>query len=567
VVGIAALIVAALLVVFAVELAHTQTTTRDAVETRFRDRARVTSALTEALFASLGSSTENARLYGGADVDDADMARAQRTTRLEYAVLLDENGSVIARSPGFDAAAAARLAKSAPHIRAVLDGRPVTVSDVIPGREGESGVVEFAQGFRSARDGRRVLVSATSPAALHIILNSYLSRIPLRSGGTAYVVDTRGAVIAGRDGNVVPGAVVDEEGLAAAIDGDSAGPYGENGYFAAEPVRETPWRVVLTADEDQLFESISGGRKWVPWMIFGGFAIAAFAALFLLHRTLASRAALQRLNADLQTANTQLEGRNALLLETAELARSNAELEQFASIASHDLQEPLRKVQTFAAQLNAHERDNLTDEGKDYLRRMSDAASRMRLLIDDLLVFSRVSTKGRPFEEVDLGEVAAQVLTDLEVAIDEAGATVTVDDLPTIEADRTQMRQLLQNLIANALKFRREGVAPEIHLTGSTTDVKAEVTVSDNGIGIEPQYASRIFRAFERLHSRHEYPGTGIGLALCRKIVERHHGTITATGTPGAGAEFTFALPIEQHTDGTPAGPDFVPDHATHARV
>jgi len=238
-----------------------------------------------------------------------------------------------------------------------------------------------------------------------------------------------------------------------------------------------------------------------------------------------------------------------LSAQAAELSRSNAELEQFASVASHDLQEPLRKVQTFAAQLTASEHDRLSEQGQDFLRRMSDAAARMRTLIDDLLMFSRVSTKGRPFVAVDLGEIVAKVLLHLELSIKESGARVTVDVLPTIEADPVQMRQLLQNLIGNALKFRREGVVPDVQVSFEVTDHVAELTVKDNGIGFDEQYATRIFGAFERLHGAAEYAGTGIGLALCRKIVERHHGTITANSGLGNGATFTVRFPIEQTSE------------------
>jgi light-regulated signal transduction histidine kinase (bacteriophytochrome) len=241
-----------------------------------------------------------------------------------------------------------------------------------------------------------------------------------------------------------------------------------------------------------------------------------------------------------------LENTNALLRRAAELARSNAELEQFASIASHDLQEPLRKVQTFAAQLTAREHERLSEEGQDFLRRMSDAAGRMRSLIDDLLMFSRVSTKGRPFVEVDLDAVVSQVLVDLELSTEETGARLTIGELPVVAADPVQMRQLLQNLLGNALKFRREGVVPEVGVSAVVTDGVAELTIQDNGLGFEAQYATRIFRAFERLHGARAYPGTGIGLALCRKIVERHHGTITADGQAGSGATFTVRLPVEQ---------------------
>jgi PAS domain S-box-containing protein len=181
-------------------------------------------------------------------------------------------------------------------------------------------------------------------------------------------------------------------------------------------------------------------------------------------------AALSAANARLASTNAGLESSNALLRQAAELSRSNAELEQFASVASHDLQEPLRKVQTFAAQLTASEHDRLSEEGQDFLRRMTDAAARMRTLIDDLLMFSRVSTKGRPFVAVDLGEIVAEVLLHLELSIKESGARVTVDALPTVEADPVQMRQLLQNLLGNALKFRREGVVPDVRVSVELTD-------------------------------------------------------------------------------------------------
>jgi light-regulated signal transduction histidine kinase (bacteriophytochrome) len=259
-------------------------------------------------------------------------------------------------------------------------------------------------------------------------------------------------------------------------------------------------------------------------------------------------------NDRLADSNANLQSTNALLRHAAELSRSNAELEQFASIASHDLQEPLRKVQTFAAQITATESDRLSEQGQDFLRRMSDAAGRMRALIDDLLMFSRVSTKARPFAEVDLSETVAYVLSDLEVALEESGAQLTVDPLPTIEAEPMQMRQLLQNLLGNALKFRRDGVTPEITVRATVADGIAELTIADNGLGFDAQFATRIFRAFERLHGASAYPGTGIGLALCRKIVERHHGTITADGRENEGATFTIRLPLEQ-----PAGDEAPP--------
>lgn len=236
-----------------------------------------------------------------------------------------------------------------------------------------------------------------------------------------------------------------------------------------------------------------------------------------------------------------------------ELARSNAELEQFAYIASHDLQEPLRKVRAFGDRLNSKFGDLLPEQGRDYLHRMVNASERMQQLINNLLDYSRVTTKARPFEEVDLNEVLRQVTSDLELQLERTGGRVEGGGLPTIVADATQMRQLLQNLIGNALKFSKPEEPPVVKVQGRVLPGSAggegavcELTVEDNGIGFEPKHAERIFGVFQRLHGRDTYEGTGMGLAICRKITERHRGTITAGSRPGEGARFTVRLPVHQ---------------------
>jgi PAS domain S-box-containing protein len=250
-----------------------------------------------------------------------------------------------------------------------------------------------------------------------------------------------------------------------------------------------------------------------------------------------------------------------------ELARSNAELQQFASIASHDLQEPLRKIQAFGDRLKKKYSEVLTEQGRDYLERMQNAASRMQNLIDALLLLSRITTRAQPFAAVNLGEVAQEVLLDLEVRIDSEQAKVELGSLPTIEADHLQMRQLLQNLIGNGLKFHPKDEPPKVKVWGRLTDsenIKSElgrineeipflfnpshcqIVVQDSGIGFDEKYLDRIFNVFQRLQGRSEYEGTGMGLAICRKIVERHNGSITAKSTPGQGATFIVTLPIKQ---------------------
>jgi PAS domain S-box-containing protein len=254
----------------------------------------------------------------------------------------------------------------------------------------------------------------------------------------------------------------------------------------------------------------------------------------------------------LHTDISELKGREAAL------ARSNRELETFASIASHDLQEPLRKIDAFGDRLKRRYHETLGDDGRMYVERMQSAVGRMRSLIEDLLDYSRITTKAKPFDRVRLDEVLDEVKSDLQVAIETSDATIAAVALPVIDADRTQMRQLLQNLIANALKFRKPDLPPVISIDcvqgpasrpgapGADAGERVCISIIDNGIGFEMKYAERIFGIFQRLHNRAEYEGTGVGLATCRKIVERHNGTLTVTSEPGVGTTFTIDIPVEQ---------------------
>ena len=229
------------------------------------------------------------------------------------------------------------------------------------------------------------------------------------------------------------------------------------------------------------------------------------------------------------------------------LERSNRELEDFAYVASHDLQEPLRKIQTFGERLKTTSAAALSDEGRDYIDRMQKAATRMRVLIDDLLAFSRLSSKSKPFAPVNLGAVARDVVEDLKAYLEKTSGHITVGELPELQADAAQMHQLLRNLLSNGLKFRREGVPPVLSVQASVDPrtQTCELRVEDNGIGFEEKYADRIFSVFQRLHGRGQYEGSGIGLAICRKIVERHEGRITARSTPGVGSTFLVTLPLK----------------------
>jgi PAS domain S-box-containing protein len=236
----------------------------------------------------------------------------------------------------------------------------------------------------------------------------------------------------------------------------------------------------------------------------------------------------------------------ALAQHAKELARSNAELEQFAYVASHDLQEPLRMVASYTQLLAKRYQDKLDADARDFIAYAVDGATRMQALIADLLNYSRIGTRGKPFRPTSCEAVLERVLAGLKLAISESGATVSHDPLPTVLGDDVQLGQLLQNLLANAIKFRTEAL-PQIHLSAERNGHVWTFSVRDNGIGIAPEYAERIFMIFQRLHSKSEYPGTGIGLAVCKKIVERHGGRIWVQSQPGSGATFFFTIPDGQH--------------------
>ncbi len=267
------------------------------------------------------------------------------------------------------------------------------------------------------------------------------------------------------------------------------------------------------------------------------------ARLEIAARILAMQQVLHDRSRAVDEANERLRRQNARLTEM------NAELEQFASVACHDLQEPLRKIQVFGGRLRAGYGDALGARGGEFLERIEGAAARMQALVRDLFQLSQVNQAPRPFVLVDMGLAAREALTDLEARLEETRGEVEVGDLPLVPGDFLQMRQLLLNLIGNGLKYHRPEEPPHVSVTACResgadgAENRHRITVRDNGIGFDERYLDRIFQPFQRLHGRGEYEGTGIGLAICHKIVERHGGTLTALSAPGEGAAFVVSLP------------------------
>lgn len=274
------------------------------------------------------------------------------------------------------------------------------------------------------------------------------------------------------------------------------------------------------------------------------FLFLFFAGLLIYQEMARRRGAeeqVRELNADLED---RVARRTAELNErTQDLARSNAELQQFAYVASHDLQEPLRMVASFTQLLARRYNDKLGDDAREFIHYAVDGATRLQTLISDLLSYSRVGTHAKPLELTQCDEVLDRVLLSLKLAVRDAGAIVSRDPLPPVMADEVQLGQLFQNLLTNAMKFRRED-SPHIHISAVQQGTLWNISVRDNGIGIAPEHADRIWVIFQRLHTKTEYAGTGIGLAICKKIAERHGGSIWVEPSPGGGSTFTFTIPV-----------------------
>jgi signal transduction histidine kinase len=564
----------ALLGTFAYVVSDSQATSRREAEKGFGAKAVISAELAASIFTTSATSGEAAatKAFGGRKVNERTLTAFAKKSGHAYMLILDRDGKVLAASRGTPAAARERTTTASKHIRAALNGRS-SLSDELPAAAGKGHILEWALPFKTPF-GRRVQVSPVDSGLIFNFLSSYLARTRGDASGRAYVLDSQNRVVAASGETAKPGDRPNAPRLLGELAAHPQGTYREGGverYVVSVPVQGSTWRVVLSEPTSRLYPVLAGSKSWFLFLMLGAFALAGAASLFFFRRALRSGAELAETNRELTTVNATLEERVAERTAVAEerareLARSNDELEQFSSVASHDLQEPLRKIRMFGDRLRERLGDGLPEEPASDLSRMQNAAERMQRLINDLLDFSRVTHRGKEFELVDLGKVTAEVLADLEARVVELNARVDVADLPMIEADRTQMRQLMQNLVGNALKFHREGEPPVVRIRGevfadqpprfsgeTTAGDRCVITVEDDGIGFDEKHAERVFTAFERLHSRSAYEGTGIGLSIARKIAWRHGGHITATGAPEQGATFTVTLPLS-HANGRNGG-------------
>ena len=516
-------------------LAHGQHGQRSSLERRFEGRAQLGAALVGSLFAASapGQQQQAAQRFGD-KVDAKLLTRQAMAGGSNFIAIADAQGHVLAASAGAPAGLDSDLSSQPMFFRRALTSNSYGLSGIAP-----DGSILTALPFK-AKTGTRVQVSGVKAGLLAAFLGGTLKQVSNNADSISLIVDDNGGVIAEQGRGEQVGRPLRDTALRSALARHETGKLRGDRLFTAQPVGSTGWQLVLVATSDTVFQPVSGTSRWLPWVILVIGALALTAVGVLLRRALLAAGQVRVAN--------------------AELARSNADLERFAYVASHDLSEPLRTIGGFGGLLERRYGDRLDDEGRMMLGHVTAGASRLQALIDGLLTYARVSTARRNVERIDLNDKMQIVLDSIRPALNDRGAHVEVDPLPTIEGERAQIAQLLQNLLLNAVKFTADDVTPEVRVSAQPVqDGRWEISIADNGVGIAPGQAQRIFEMFQRGTADRARTGTGIGLALCARIVERHGGHIAVRPREGGGSVFSFDLP------GAPGAP--IPAPRSEERV
>ena len=520
------------------QLARSQSNTRNQLRHNYDNRATIASGVIESLFnVAFQQAAAAYKTQFGGKVTPAALAAYAKLNKSVYVSVVRADGTVVAASPRTPPGGRAALVPGA--LKA-----GIALGDIAG--SGRTRSVALAVRFVGS-DGPRVLVSG-SPAAIFVtFLSGSLSRLTPSNGDKAYVLDGNGAVLGAASHENPKHPEPPGQELVKSIRRAPHGFYTQMGvrrYYASAAQPNSRWHVAVTVPRSTLYHSTSGASRWLPWVILAVLAIALGSIALLVRRAILAGAMVAEINTQLEASQDRLRDRAVeLQASNAELQRSNADLEQFAYVASHDLSAPLRAVAGFSQLLGMRYKGRLDGDADDFIGHMQDGVDRMQRIIDDLLAYSRVDRGGLQAERVDLDAIYDEVLRGLAPEIAERDAVVTKEPLGEACGEGGQLSQVLQNLIANGLKFTAAGTRPEVHVSAARDGDRVRVSVRDNGIGIDPEHAERIFKMFQRLHNTEDYPGTGIGLAISQKIIDRHGGAIVVAPAPDGGTVFTFDVP------------------------
>lgn len=501
-------------------LAHGQHGQRSSLERRFQGRAQLGAALVGSLFAASapGQQAQASQRFG-ATIDKKALDRQAAAGGSNFIAIADSGGKVLAASSGTKSGFEADLSSRPMFFQRALTSNSYGLSGIA-----SDGSVYTALPFKAKDGSTRVQVSSIKAGLLAAFLGGTLKQVSNNASSTSLIVDDQGGVIAEQGRGEHVGRPLSDAALRAALARHSDGKLSHERLYTSQPVGSTGWRLLLIAPSSLIFQPVSGTNRWLPWVILVIGAIALMSVGVLLRRALSASGEIRVANDD--------------------LARSNADLERFAYVASHDLSEPLRTIGGFGGLLERRYSDRLDDEGRMMLGHITAGAARLQALIDGLLSYARVSTAPRKFETIDLNAAAREVLDAIRPALNDRGANVDVSLLPSVEGERGQISQLLQNLILNAVKFTDDDVTPNVEVSARPVhDGRWEIQIADNGVGIAPDQAKRVFEMFQRGTVDRARSGTGIGLALCARIVERHGGHISVEPREGGGSVFAFDLP------------------------